>query len=188
MTVASMESAGRRRDIVFTTEVGKNNVWRVTANELTTTEPMARTIYTCNSRIEFIKTGHEGAVIAATSGKKIILGNLRSANFGTVDKIRYEFRVFESADTICSLDLKVSKRPVAENPAQQLSRPVVDLVVGDVLGSIFVHEDLLANLHRLQDGKLPGGINIIPRKLHWHREAVHTVKWSLDGMACTIYE
>ncbi|CAG8953167.1 hypothetical protein HYFRA_00003367 [Hymenoscyphus fraxineus] len=181
MTVASMESAGRRRDIVFTTEIGKNDVWRVTANELTATEPMARTIYTCNSRINFIKTGYEGAVIAATSGNKIMLGNLRSANFGTVDKIRYEFRVFESADTICSLDLKVSKRPAAENPSHQLSRPIVDLVVGDVLGSIFVHDDLLANLHRLQDGKLPKGISITPRKLHWHRQAVHTVKWSLDG-------
>ena len=34
MTVASMESAGRRRDVVFTTEARKDGGWRITANEL----------------------------------------------------------------------------------------------------------------------------------------------------------
>jgi NET1-associated nuclear protein 1 (U3 small nucleolar RNA-associated protein 17) len=58
----------------------------------------------------------------------------------------------------------------------------VDLVVGDVQGVIFLHNDLLAKLFlQSLDGKTPG-INLVPRKLHWHRQAVHAVKWSLDGM------
>jgi NET1-associated nuclear protein 1 (U3 small nucleolar RNA-associated protein 17) len=45
-----------------------------------------------------------------------------------------------------------------------------------------VHNDLLAKLFSQHaDGKLPPGLSLVPRKLHWHRQVVHTVKWSLDG-------
>lgn len=187
MTVASMESAGRRRDVVFTTEAKKDGGWRVTANELAPPkgpiQTVARTIYTSNQRIQFLKAGKEGAVIVAASGKSVLLGSLRSADFGTVDKIKYEFRVFESSDVISSLDLQITDRPKAAVLADKGAKryPVVDVVVGDVRGSIFVHNDLLQNIVRSQRNTAGEGIHLIPRKLHWHRQAVHTVKWSLDG-------
>lgn len=186
MTVASMESGGRRRDVVFTTEKRKEEGWRITAHELAPPDgkiqTAARTIYTSNDRMTFLKTAKEGSVIVGSSGKKLMLGRLRSTEFETVDKIRYEFRVFETTDNISSLDLRVTERTGTENLKAILKRtPIVDLVIGDVRGSIFVHNDLLANLIRAQDGTLPKGISLTPRKLHWHRQVVHTVKWSLDG-------
>ena len=188
MTVASMESTGRRRDVVFTTEIRKDGGWRITANELArpsdSFETAARTIYTSNQRIDFLKTAKEGSVIVASSEKRVLLGNLRSNEYNTVDKIRYEFRVFESTDFISSLDLKVSTRTGAETLGKSVLKrlPVADVVVGDVKGSIFVHNDLLGNLARSQEEKQASGISLIPRKLHWHRKEVCTVKWSLDGM------
>jgi NET1-associated nuclear protein 1 (U3 small nucleolar RNA-associated protein 17) len=188
MTVASMESAGRRRDVVFTTEIRKDGGWRITANELAHPKDQfktaARTIYTSNQRINFLKTGKEGSVIVAASEKRVLLGNLRSIEYDTIDNIRYEFRVFESTDFISSLDLKASLRPDAERLGKSVLKrlPVVDVVVGDVRGSVFVHDDLLGNLARSQDDRLPPGISLIPRKLHWHRKEVCTVKWSRDGM------
>jgi NET1-associated nuclear protein 1 (U3 small nucleolar RNA-associated protein 17) len=189
MTVASMESAGRRRDVVFTTEVKRDGGWRITANELAPPkgpiQTVARTIYSSNQRVNFLKSGKEGAVIVAASGKRVLLGSLRSADYGTVDKIKYEFRVFESSDVISSLDLCVTDRPRHALLAGKASKqyPVVDVVVGDVKGSIFVHNDLLQNIARLQRNTAgESGIQLIPRKLHWHRQAVHAVKWSLDGM------
>ncbi|KAH8648010.1 WD repeat-containing protein-like protein [Tricladium varicosporioides] len=186
MTVASMESVGRRRDVVFTTEMRKDGRWRVTANELaqpdSTIQTVARTIYTSQNQISFLKTAKEGTVIVGSAGNKIVLGRLKSTEYDTVDRIKYEFRVFESTDSISSVDIKVSERPGINDVKKSMKRtPVVDLVVGDVRGAIFVHNDLLANLIRSQDGSLPPGISLAPRKLHWHRQAVHTVKWSLDG-------
>jgi NET1-associated nuclear protein 1 (U3 small nucleolar RNA-associated protein 17) len=191
MTVASMESTGRRRDVVFTTEVRPSGGFRVTANELAAPgdsfETGARTIYTSTERINFLKTAKEGSVIVGSSGKRILVGSLRSTEYGTIDKIRYEFRIFESTDAIKSLDVKVLERTAHE--AEGLKKavkktPVVNLVVGDVNGVVFLHNDLLAKLFiQSQDGSLPPGMSLAPRKLHWHRQEVHSVKWSLDGMS-----
>lgn len=187
MTVASMVSAERRRDVIFTTEIRKDGGWRITANDLARPSDLfstaARTIYTSNQRISFLKTAEDGSVIVAASEKRVLVGNLRSTEYNTIDKIRYEFRVFESTDFVSSLDLKISSRRDVEKLGKSILKrlPVVDVVVGDVRGSIFVHDDLLGNLARSQDDKKPPGISLIPRKLHWHRKEVCTVKWSLDG-------
>jgi NET1-associated nuclear protein 1 (U3 small nucleolar RNA-associated protein 17) len=188
MTVASMESAGRRRDVVFTTEPKKDGGFRITANELTGAgspiKTAARTIYTSSQRIQILKTVKEGSVIVGASENRILIGRIRSTEYDTVDKIRYEFRVFQSADAIKSLDARITERrdtPDLRKSSLKMA-PVVDLVVGDVRGVIFLHNDLLAKLFlQSLDGKTPG-INLVPRKLHWHRQAVHAVKWSLDGM------
>ena len=184
MTVASMESAGRTRDVVFTTE-SKGDGWRITANELTppdtSIETVARTIYTSKDRIRYLKTAAQGAVVVAAAGNKIIIGGLRTTEYGTVSKMKYEFQIFESTDTIASLDVRATARSTVTAVKKTLQRtPVVDLVVGDVRGAIFIHHDLLANLLQAQDRK--PGVSLAPRKMHWHRQAVHTVKWSLDGM------
>jgi NET1-associated nuclear protein 1 (U3 small nucleolar RNA-associated protein 17) len=183
MTVASMESAGRRRDVVFTTEVKKDGDWRITANELAppggAIQTGARTIYTSTHKVNFLTTANEGSVIVAASGNRVLLGVLRNTEYDSIDKIRYEFRVFESADFISSLDIKVSARPGMENKKSKKRLPIVDVVVGDVKGAIFIHDDLWANLV----GELGApSVSILPRKLHWHRQGVHTVKYSSDGM------
>jgi len=183
MTVASMVSAGRRRDVVFTTET-KNDGFRITVQELITgTKSPTRTIYTTPNRVQFMKTAHEGSVIAAASGNKILLGRLRSNDYDTVENIKYEFKIFESIEPIKSLDIRVSGRTEPASVKERAKKlPVVDVVVGDIRGVIFVHNDLLGKLSsQSADGKLPSGISMVPRKLHWHRQVVHTVKWSKDG-------
>jgi len=189
MTVDSMESAGRKRDVVFTTEVRKDGAFRITANELASPDSSiktaARTIYTSNQRIQFLKPANQGSILVGASGNRILLGRLRSTDYDTIDKIRYEFRVFESSETIKSLDIRVSDRKDTSLSKKNILKktPVVDLVVGDIRGMIFVHSDLAGKLFTLSsDGSLPSGLSIAPRKMHWHRQAVNTVKWSLDGM------
>ena len=191
MTVASMISGGRRRDVVFTTEVS-DIAWRITANEFapqgSVTPTAARTIYASAHKVNFLKTAQEGAVVVATAGNNVILGSLKSNEYETIDKIKYEFHVFESTDFISSLDVRcsvatddvVKARPLKGKKAK-LPLPIVDVVVGDVKGSIFVHNDLLRNLFQKDKSTESSSIGLIPRKLHWHRQTVQTVKWSLDG-------
>ncbi|TAQ86386.1 hypothetical protein B7494_g5298 [Chlorociboria aeruginascens] len=186
MTMASMESAGRRRDVVFTIEAKKDGGWRITANELAPPngpiKTEAKTIYTTNQRINFLTTAQEGAVIVAAAGKTVLLGSLRNTKYGSIDKIKYEFRLFDSTDYISSLDIRVYNKISSEEPSKpSRKKPVIDVVVGGVKGSVFVHNDLLTNLSLSQSGDLQTGVALIPRKLHWHRQSVNTVKWSLDG-------
>lgn len=186
MTVASMESAGRRRDVVLTTELRRGGGWRITANELAPPngpiKTEARTIHTSEHQVEFLHTANDGSIVVAAAGKKVLIGCLRSTDYDTVDKIKYEFRVFDSADDICSLDLQVRKRPKSNDLKKSMVKiPVVNIAVGDAQGVVFYHQDLLAKLIMLQNRTLPNGYNILPKKMHWHRKAVHTVKFSLDG-------
>lgn len=188
MTVASMNSTEHRRDVIFTTDKHEEG-WRISAHELSylgsSTATLSRVIYTSTQPIQLLKAVDEGAIIVAASEERVLLGSLRSTNFSTVDKIKYEFRIFESTNFVSSLDARVSKR----GSGTKLDKvKVVDVVVGDAKGAIFVHNDLLRNLIGSQksttDAKHP--ISLIPRKLHWHRKAVHCVKWSLDGLSCFI--
>jgi NET1-associated nuclear protein 1 (U3 small nucleolar RNA-associated protein 17) len=188
MTVASMDSAGQRRDVVFTTEKHEEG-WRISAHELSflgnSTATQSRVVYTSTQMIQLLKAVDEGAIIVAASEERVLLGSLRSTDFGTVDKIKYDFRIFESTDILSSLDARVSKR----SSGTKLDKvKVVDVVVGDVKGAIFVHNDLLRNLIGSQKSTTNDQhpISLIPRKLHWHRKAVHCVKWSLDGSSCFI--
>ncbi|PQE28010.1 WD domain-containing protein [Rutstroemia sp. NJR-2017a WRK4] len=185
MTVASMLSAGRRRDVLFTTEEKKDGGWRITANELTQPgspiQTVARTIHNSKSPIYKLKTAKEGSVILAVSGKSVLVGNIRSLDFNTTDKLKYEFRVFQSADTITSFDIRVSNRTGNEDKRVPKKIPVADIVVGDAKGAIFVHRDLLANLILSEDKSNSSRLNLTPAKFHWHRKVVNTVKWSLDG-------
>lgn len=189
MTAASMVSADRRRDVVFTTEARKDGGFRITANELAppngNVKTAARTIYTSDQRIHFLTTAREGSIIVAASGTKALVGRLRSTEFDTVDKIKYEFRVFESADLIKSLDLRVTTRTSTEGMSKKVKNaPVLDLVIGDVRGVVYLHNDLLAKLFLESAGS---GISVAPRKMHWHRQAVHAVKWSRDGKLMSVF-
>lgn len=184
MTVASMKLAERRRDVVFTTEVSKDGTWRISAHELalpddpiTTT---VKTIYSSKEHIKFLKTAREGSIIVGFAGNAIFVGYLKPSEHESIEKLKYEFKVFRSSETICSMDVMVSER--TEKPGKKSNakvHPVVDLVVGDVKGIVYLHNDLLQNLVLGSKGV---DVNIKPRKDHWHRQEVHTVKFSLDGM------
>ncbi|TQS36652.1 hypothetical protein Golomagni_02891 [Golovinomyces magnicellulatus] len=188
MTVASMESNGRKRDVIFTTENRKDGGYRTTANELADPDgPIAiatRTIYTSKEPIQCLKAAIDGSVIVGASGNRILVGRLRSTQFDTVDKIKFEFRILESKDYITSIDIKLSKRPDPKASLKNKTHriPIVDLVIGNIRGVIFIHSDLAGKLFsQFQNEAVPSLSGLMPSKLHWHRQSVHSVKWSLDG-------
>ncbi|KAI6250852.1 U3 small nucleolar RNA-associated protein [Erysiphe necator] len=188
MTVSSMESHGRRRDVIFTTEYRKDGGYRTTANELADPSgpitTASRTIYTSKELIQILRVSNDGSVIVGASGNRILIGRLRSTDFNTVDKIKYQFQFLENKDFITSLDLKISQRPDLQNSLKIKTHriPIVDVVVGNNMGIIFVYNDIAAKLFsQSQNEIIPSKTGWILSKLHWHRHAVHTVKWSLDG-------
>jgi NET1-associated nuclear protein 1 (U3 small nucleolar RNA-associated protein 17) len=195
MTVASMDLGGEGKDIVFTAEA-KDDGWQISAHDLgllgDSLTAQSRTIYTLSRPIQILKAAVGGGIIVAASGERILIGKLRSNIFGSVEKIRYEFHVFESTDFISSMDFRISRKSLAlsSKVAKGDKASVVDVVVGDVKGAIFIHNDLLANLIRFEASSAKGEatIDLLPRKFHWHRTGVPTVKWSLDGSSCPLQQ
>jgi len=186
MTVASMESAGRRRDIVITTEPRKGGGWRITANELAPPDSKfktaAKTIYTSAHRINMLRTVCDGSIVVAVADNAVMIGSLKAMDYGTVDKVKYEFRIFETTEAISSMDVKVVERISGREFPKPISKlPCLHVAIGGVNGSIYYYMDILAKLVMAQRGGLPSGVSLVPKKLHWHRQAVYTVKFSLDG-------
>lgn len=194
MALASVKG----RDIIFTAgEI--DETWKITAHDLELLESsrptQSRVVYSSTQPIQILRIVGEDPVIVAASGKNVLVGGLKSSDIDSVDQMRYEMMVFESSDVISSLDARVSTRAsdkdilLGRKKARKFELKVVDVVVGDVKGAIFVHNDLLGNLRRSQVKNNQGGlvssvvpINLVPRKLHWHRKMVAAAKWSLDGM------
>ncbi|POS82622.1 hypothetical protein EPUL_005723, partial [Erysiphe pulchra] len=188
MTVASIESNGRRRDVIFTTGNRKDEGYRTTANELADPSgpisTASRTIYTSKEPIQILRVSTDGSVIVGASAKRILIGRIRSTDFDTVDKIKYQFRTLETKDFITSLDLRLSQRSdLQQSPKKKASKAsLVDVVVGNSRGVIFIHNDIAGKLFsQSQNEIISSNIGWMPSKFHWHRHAVHSVKWSLDG-------
>lgn len=113
------------------------------------------------------------------AGSTIHYGSLKVKDGGiqTLANLEYQFCAFDVPDIVACLDLRplVKSGSKGKTEIQQL-----DLVVGTARGPIFHYGDILSKLPREGSKNLKAGV-IQPRKYHWHRKAVHSVKFSGDG-------
>ncbi|KAJ5109791.1 hypothetical protein N7532_002436 [Penicillium argentinense] len=123
-------------------------------------------------QVNSIQTACKGRVIVVSDGTRVFLGTTRSIDLENPESTQYMWREATFPVTATSLHLR-------ENPDESKSgkgSEAVDLVIGEGSGSILIYHDLVNTLFsRNAEKKSP------PRKLHWHRSAVSTVRWSKDG-------
>lgn len=140
-------------------------------------------IFSRGEVIENLRLIGNGQALAASSRNDIIIGSLKSTVHEEVKDLAYEVFTLDCADEITCLDLRGAERVHLNRRSQARSGDeiVLDVVVGCARGAIYFYNDLLPQLRHLQ--KKSGGRNssLQPRKYHWHRKAVHAVKWSRDG-------
>ncbi|KAK0747835.1 WD40-repeat-containing domain protein [Apiosordaria backusii] len=105
-----------------------------------------------------------GRLIVAAAKTALHIGKLKVNKITSLDALQFDFHSFDLPDIISCLDV----RPTWKE--KKLSR--ADVVVGCARGAIYLYNDILSGL---SDRSLQ------PRKLHWHRRAVHSIKWSKDG-------
>ncbi|KAJ6104192.1 hypothetical protein N7523_010512 [Penicillium sp. IBT 18751x] len=147
--------------------IQKDGKREISINALNEKQPMGTTILRTNENLNTIKTAHEGRVIFSCDGTHIFLGTTTKSELENPESAQYVWREATLPTTAISLDLRESfstKGPEA-----------VDLVVGESGGSIVIYQDILNSLFGPTDKK------VSPRKLHWHRGPVSTVRWSMDG-------
>lgn len=130
--------------------------------------------------LQILESSRDGQVLAGAINDRLFIGVPTQEQTGTLEGLKFEFFSFDAPELITALDVRVyarsSSKKARANPA-----PVVDVIVGGARGSIYLYHDVLSRSQAL--GK-PGSDKdmIQAQKYHWHRRAVHALKWSLDGM------
>jgi len=137
-----------------------------------------------------LKSVNDSRVLLAASDTSLIVG-VASGKFTSFSDLSFSFYHFETSDIITALDARVSattklpaqgrramieKSKAARNP----NTPIVDVIVGGARGPIYYYNDLIAKLE-VMDSEESGQDALVARKYHWHRRAVHALKWSRDG-------
>lgn len=182
LTVAPMLMKNRLIDVPFVSILA-NETWHVVACYVQDMMIKNRKIILSRGEIiENLKSANNGSSLAASSRNNILVGSLSTSTIPSIKELAYEFYVLDCPDEITCIDLRVGERIHLSRKSQRQTgdEPVMEVVVGCARGSIYYYNDLLPQLRYLQ--KAGRGASLQPRKYHWHRKAVHAVKWSQDGM------
>ncbi|CAJ2499978.1 Uu.00g028310.m01.CDS01 [Anthostomella pinea] len=182
MFIDAMKFAQKARDTLLVS-VERDGKFHIQACEVKGMKLRAcKDLYSSASIIENVRSVQNGRVLAASAEQTIILGVLRSEDIASQDQLDYEFFTFDTSDDVTCLDIRATERIHLNRKSQREASdmPVVDLVVGCARGPVLFYNDLLPQVQWLHSSK-NRRYTLQPRKYHWHRKAVHAVKWSRDG-------
>ncbi|RYO98685.1 hypothetical protein DL764_007011 [Monosporascus ibericus] len=165
MAVESIEINEKNRDVPFIC-VGKGNNWSIVACDVRDLRlNSSKVLLSQKSVIHNIRSVRRGHALIASAERNVLLGSLRSRDATSFSHIEYEFFCFDCSDEITCLDVRAADRIHLHRASQ---RREGNEAVLDVVNS------------KSRDFSLQ------PRKYHWHRKAVHAVKWSRDGSEATL--
>jgi NET1-associated nuclear protein 1 (U3 small nucleolar RNA-associated protein 17) len=130
--------------------------------------PFVVRLHSANEPLQFLSVACGTRVIFVASAMKFFIG-VRSGK----EPKSYDWNAFDFRAQVTSLDVRVEKRK-SKRKEKGHQPDLIRLAVGSRQGSIFVYEDILSLLQQSSE--------LSKSQLHWHREAVLSVKWSLDGV------
>lgn len=185
ITVTSTKASGASVDVVVVAESSKANRMELTAyGGDILASPLSKNILTIKkpgNGLHLIESSQDGAVLVGALNDSLFLGVASQEQSTGFEQLRYDFFSFDVPDLITTLDFRVypaSSLSGNKSKGRRDSDKVVDIIVGGARGAIYLYHDALSRSQSL--GKSKDGIQA--QKFHWHRKAVHAVKWSRDGM------
>lgn len=132
-----------------------------------------------------------GKIIVATTPDTLIVGSLESRTVSSLKDMTFTWREIKATESITCFDVQLRHQlPAQPTKAQRKAiaqglKEHIDIAIGCGDGAIYVYNDLLNQLIAAErpnkDSK--GSAFPTPRILHWHREPVGSLRWSLDGAA-----
>lgn len=182
MTVERMQFAKVSRDVPFTS-ILKGEQWQLVACDLRESKLHGyKTLMPLALPILNLRSAQDGFALVASSEDNILFGTLKTRAVNSISNLNYEFFTLDCSDEIMCLDVRATGRVHLNRKSQVEAgdEPVLDVVVGCARGPVLLYNDLLPQLRRLHSPKGHRS-SLQPRKYHWHRKAVHAVKWSRDG-------
>ncbi|KAI1459976.1 sporulation protein [Annulohypoxylon moriforme] len=182
MSVESIQVDNKIRDVPFIS-VEKGGTWQIIACDFRGSRIHTyKSLLSQANPILDLRSIRDGYALVASSERDVLFGMQRTAAVRAVSDLRYEFFTLNGSDEITCLDVRVTDRVHLNRKSQAEAgdAPVVEIVVGCARGAVFFYNDLVPQLTRLFSSKGHKS-SLQPRKYHWHRKAVHAVKWSRDG-------
>ncbi|OTA64016.1 sporulation protein [Hypoxylon sp. EC38] len=182
MFVERMQIGAELRDVPLVS-VERSGEWQIIACDVRGSELKEfKAIISQTIPIFDLRSVRNGHAVIASSERDLLFGILRSRVVKTVTQLQYEFFILDCNDEITCLDVRATDRIHLNRKTQVEAgdEPVVEVVVGCARGAVLFYNDVLPQFCRLQSPKGHRS-SLQPRKYHWHRKAVHAVKWSRDG-------
>lgn len=190
MVVVSAKIGQSQEDIVVVAESDKPNRMDLVAYRgLTGSTPESKAFVTLKkpgNALHILESSDDGQVLVGALNDRLVIGNLSQRNISNFDEIQYDFFSFDAPDLVTAIDLRITEKHAQGNGhGSKKNRhaeveKAVDILVGGARGSIYLYQDALARIQA--SGKSsPDSPAIQAQKYHWHRKAVHAVKWSRDG-------
>lgn len=128
--------------------------------------------------LHLLEAADDGYCLVGAVGDTVFLGYASGERFENLSQVQYRFWSFGTPDIVTALDVRTRPPPRSKSQNMQ-SHHTVDLLLGGARGAIYFYEDAFAeSFEKLASPKL----DVQARKFHWHRKAVHAVKWSRDGV------
>ncbi|KAL2140737.1 hypothetical protein VTI28DRAFT_3290 [Corynascus sepedonium] len=178
MTVDAVELGGKTEDVVLVLQRLTTSSAQVVAyNTKALSARKGKLLHTYDENPQLLRSVAGGRLIVAAAKETLHIGLLKAKKFVSLDDLVYRFVSFDVPDIVSCLDIRHVVRTTKKGGFELQS---VDLVIGCARGGIYVYHDILSKLPGEGSGSSKAGL-IQPRKYHWHRRAVHSVKWSEDG-------
>jgi NET1-associated nuclear protein 1 (U3 small nucleolar RNA-associated protein 17) len=171
MSLALVRDEGSAAAISFSIVSQKDGKRQISINTLGDKKTQGTTALETNQKISSIKVTHDGRVIIASDGKHLFMGTTTGAELENLETVQYVWREATLPVNATCFDI------------QTQGSESIDLAVGASVGSILIYQNVLNTLF----GKDLSDKKSSPRKLHWHRGSVNTVRWSKDGMSTCIH-
>jgi NET1-associated nuclear protein 1 (U3 small nucleolar RNA-associated protein 17) len=146
---------------------------------------MLKQILETGSTIRGIQVLLQSKYVVVASDDSITVGKRVKVSKTELQDFEYVWREFKFAKRITTFNA-YHREPLETGKGKkaQDQRDVIDIAVGDDTGVILLFEDILASFAAIEKGKkdkVDTAEGLRPKRLHWHRDAVGAVKWSLDG-------
>lgn len=185
-----VEQPTTSRDLVFTHEADGKHIVNVhalyTGEEASKTE--VKQILRTSRPITEMQVLLQGKLIVLSTPNSMIVGKRRKFKQTALQDFEYTWREFEMSRRITTFNAFVQISG-GKDKALEDARDHLDLAVGDEEGVIYLFEDVISKFVAVEKSqkdssdKRVGPESLTPKRLHWHRTAVRSLKYSLDGKA-----
>jgi NET1-associated nuclear protein 1 (U3 small nucleolar RNA-associated protein 17) len=178
VTVDAVELGGKSEDVLLVLQrLTKGSAQVVAYNTKALSARTGKLVHTYDESPQLLRSVAGGRCVVAAAKGTLHVGLLKTKKPASLDDLTYRFHCFDVPDFVSCLDTRHTLRTTKKGGFELQS---VDLAVGCARGAIYVYHDLLSKLPGEGAGSSKAAM-IQPKKYHWHRRAVHSVKWSLDG-------
>lgn len=148
-----------------------------------------RTVYTSTQPLQGFELVADGQYIVATQDQAIVIGEANHSTQATVNESSYVWREVAMTDPIACFDIRIAAKPKQPTKKSKQAKSeasaehMLNVAIGCLKGQILIYEDFFGKLAESESSKATTDRpSLTPRIIHWHREAVSSLKWSLDGM------